>query len=365
MKKLVSYPSHIFISPDLLNKPDIWLFNNSKNFSNIVIITDSNTKKLYAKKLFNILKKQGYKVILLDFPAGEKSKNYIIKQNLEEKMLKHSCDRSTLCLALGGGVVGDLAGFIAATYMRGIKYIHIPTTLLAMVDSSIGGKTGINLAQGKNLIGAFWQPKAIVMDLDCLKTLDYKQSKNGIMEILKIFLVCDKKYFLFFLKNKEKIVNMDKEIIQKLILRAVKLKCNIIKKDEKENNIRKILNFGHTIGHALESASNYDILHGEAVGLGMLVEAKISEDLGLLNNKDFDIIKNILLYFGISGEKLRKYDINNDIIIKKLIKKTKLDKKALNKQVNYILLTHIGQATQCIVQDSIVKQAIRSSIGAR
>lgn len=365
MKKLASCSSPIFISPDLLNKPDIWLFNN--NFINIsrpiVIIADNNTKKLYGKNLFNILKKQGYKVILLDFPAGEKSKNYVIKQNLEEKMLNHSCDRSTVCIALGGGVVGDLAGFIAATYMRGIDYIHIPTTLLAMVDSSLGGKTGINLAQGKNLIGAFWQPKAVVMDINCLETLDFKQIINGMMEILKIFLIGDKKSFYYFLKNIKKIINRDSEIIQKLILRAVKLKCNIVKKDEKENNIRKILNFGHTIGHAIEAASDYRIAHGEAVGLGMLVEAKISESLGLLNTVDFESIKNILLYFGISNEneKLIKYNIKSDIIIKK----TKLDKKIVNKHVNYILLIGLGRATQRIVQDSVVKQAIRSSICAR
>jgi len=198
----VNYP--IFIESGLLQYPSAWL-PGDLNFSAIVIITDHTVKKLYGGDLANRLIKQGYKVLLLSFPPGEKSKSNVVKQKLEKKMFMNHCDRNTLCLALGGGVVGDLAGFVAATYMRGIAYAQIPTSLLAIVDSSIGGKTGIDTDDGKNLVGAFWQPKAVVIDLSCLKTLSHRHLVNGLVEIIKMFLTSDKQDFIFFQKNIKKI----------------------------------------------------------------------------------------------------------------------------------------------------------------
>lgn len=334
-----TYP--IFIEPGLLLEPDRWLPKNL-NISTIVIITDHIVKKYYGSLLKNKLKAEGYSVLLLSFSAGEKHKNNKTKIWIEKKMLKHFCDRNTLCLALGGGVAGDLAGFVAATYMRGIAYIQIPTTLLAMVDSSVGGKTGINTAQGKNLIGAFWQPKAVVIDPKFLKTLPKKQIINGLFEIIKIFLIFDSNSFYDLEKNKEKILTFNKDnnkniLLENLIYKAIELKKNIILLDEKENHTRKLLNFGHTIGHALEKLSNYTLLHGEAIALGMLVEAKIAELLKLLSTEEYVRIQAILLYFGINPKALKKFSIQ------KIIQATYLDKKNQNGLVCYVLLKNIGE----------------------
>lgn len=365
----------ILIESGLLRYPSTWLprslpplrgevprrsGSGEDIFSTIVIITDHTVKKLYGNDLADCLIKQGHEVLLLSFRPGEQSKNSLTKQKLEKKMFKNHCDRNTLCLALGGGVVGDLAGFIAATYMRGISYIQIPTTLLAMVDSSIGGKTGIDTDYGKNLIGAFWQPQAVVADLNCLKTLPYKHLINGLVEILKVFLIYDKNSFLYFKRNIKKIKISDELVLNNLIFRAVKIKTKIVKQDEQDHHLRKILNFGHTIGHALEKISGYKILHGEAVGLGMLVESRISNVLGILGDEDNKIIENILFELGISNKKLKKINVD------KVIQATKLDKKIKQGQVHYVLLKEIGQVYKCdrevthSVPDKTVKELFSS-----
>lgn len=345
--KKVDYP--VFLDVGLLKKPLVWLPKQSI-FSTIVVITDNRVEKLYAKRLVHALKKEGYPVLLLAFPAGESSKNYQTKQYLEERMLDNHCDRHTLCLALGGGVVGDLVGFIAATYMRGIAYIQIPTTLLAMVDSSIGGKVGINMPQGKNLIGAFWPPKAVVIDLDCLKSLTQKKINCGMVEILKTFLVFDKKSVVYFAHHQNN--------FKELITRAVNIKIEIVSQDEKEHNQRHILNFGHTIGHAIEKITDYKVLHGEAVGMGIYVESKISTLLGILTDKEYQMIQTLLIALGINLSKLKK--LNPD----KLVQATQVDKKISKGRVNYVLLKRIGEVYQkdrCVVQaveDRVVKRAL-------
>lgn len=326
-----SYP--IKIQSGLL-KNISWL---PKNTQSVVIITDHWVKKEYGLALECALKKKAIKVLLLSFPAGEKSKNSKTKSALEEKMLAQGFDRDTLILALGGGVVGDLAGFIAATYMRGISYIQIPTTLLAMLDSSVGGKTAIDTPQGKNLIGAFWQPKAVISDIQCLKTLPKKQLINGLIEALKIFLTSDINSLNFLKKNLDSFLKLDEKIIINLVSRAVKLKAQVIERDEKEHHERAILNFGHTIGHALEQMSDYNLLHGYAVAYGILVEAKISELMGLLNPENYLLIKSILARLGITAHNLKKQDA------KKMLKITKSDKKTKAGFVNYVLLEEVGK----------------------
>jgi 3-dehydroquinate synthase len=365
----LSYP--IFIGTDLL--PKIVEFM-PKNISTVVIITDDIVRNLYALQLEMHLKMAGYTTLLLSFTAGEQSKNIVTKCQLEEKMLAAGCDRQSLILALGGGVVGDLAGFIAATYMRGISYMQLPTTLLAILDSSVGGKTGIDTPYGKNLIGAFWQPIAVLADLTCLQTLPRKQLINGLIEAIKIFLVADVQSLMFLQDNLEIIDSLfktslledtpssledtpssledrpssrgssagsmdpahkarddveeetpsfledtpsslenipssrgssagsmdpahkardDVEVVTKIVHMAVSLKANIVQQDPREHHKRSMLNFGHTIGHALEHASSYQLLHGYAVALGILVEAKIAQLLGKLSEADFLFIKNL------------------------------------------------------------------------
>jgi len=326
VKTPIRYP--VIIGADLFDV-DSWLPKGK--FSRFVIITDHHVKKLFALRLHNTLKKAGHNSILLFFQAGEKNKNNITKQTIENGMLHNACDRNTLVLALGGGVVGDLSGFVAATYLRGIAYIQIPTTLLAMIDSSVGGKTAINTPYGKNLIGAIHQPIAVIADTKLLKTLPEKHKINGLIEAIKIFLTHDKKSFYFLATHHER-------EIDNIIARAVKIKASVVMRDEKEQGERALLNFGHTIGHALEKLSNYKLLHGYAVAYGILIESTLSHQMGLLSLKQLIIIKKLLSRFGIHTKNLRKYDIN------KIIQATKNDKKVQGKNVRYVLLKEIGKA---------------------
>jgi 3-dehydroquinate synthase len=345
------------MEPHLLGDPERWLPAGSLE-KRLVIITDKNVEKYYGNHLLNQL--INYKPLLLSFPPGEKSKNYRTKQTLEEEMLRHHCGKDTLILALGGGVVGDMAGFIAATYMRGISYIQIPTTLLAIVDSSIGGKTGINTKQGKNLIGTFWHPTAVVIDMNCLLTLPQAHLINGLVEVFKIFITSDKDSFNEARHGIHKIMNRDFSTLENIIQRALKIKIDIITQDEKDNNLRMILNFGHTIGHALEKIMNYTLLHGYAVALGILVEAKIAELAGWLSAEDYQSIQSVFLNLGIAGSQLKKININT------MMSAIKIDKKNKSGQARYVLLNGIGQtyrdngAFVHAVSDDMVKKALAS-----
>lgn len=346
----------IWIHSGLLQEPRRWLGKNVCA-DHIAVITDSNVKKLYGDALVHHLKKEGYPAFLLSFRAGEKSKNDHTKQRLEEQLAKKGCSRNTLCLALGGGVVGDIAGFVAATYMRGIPFIQIPTSLLAMVDSSVGGKTAIDTAYGKNMIGAFWQPLAVVSDISCLRSLSKKHRINGLIEAIKIFLTNDSRSFFYTKKKIDSCLENDEKTLKTVITSAVKIKAGIIQKDEKEFGMRMICNFGHTIGHALEKVSDYSMLHGYAVAYGILFESKISQLLGILDEKDYRIIQSLFEKFDIFGKDLRKYDI------KKIIKATKRDKKSKAGKTRYILLKKIGRIYRTKdnyahpVPDEIIKKA--------
>ncbi len=347
----------VSIEPGQLDDDSIKWFPT--NYRNIVIVTDNTVSRYYGESLVRQLKKKEYTVLLLTFPAGEKSKNSKIKQKLEESILSHAYGRNdTLILALGGGVAGDLAGFIAATYMRGIPYIQIPTTLLAMVDSSVGGKVAVNTPQGKNLIGAFWQPIAVIADTNTLKTLDKKHIVAGLIEAMKMFSTNDANSFNFLIENLPKILDLDDKLMSELIYRAIKIKAYVVNKDEKETGMRMVLNFGHTIAHALEKLTNYKMLHGYAVGYGILVEAKISQLMGILSEQDYALIQSSLASLGIYAKALRKYNID------KIIELTYTDKKTKAGLVRYVLLEKIGRVHTSYnnyvhpVSEPIVKEAI-------
>jgi 3-dehydroquinate synthase len=349
----ITYPIHI--ASDLLAHPDLWLPETCRQ-KRMVIITDSVVKKEYGETLLETLKI--YQPLLFSFPSGETSKNHQTKCALEEQMLQAGCGRDTVILALGGGVVGDLAGFIAATYMRGIPYIQIPTTLLAMVDSSVGGKTAIDSVHGKNLIGAFWHPLAVVADLNCLKTLPKTQLVNGLIEALKVFMTSDLTHFDYAKANSEAILQGDLLVLEPIIRAAVKIKMDVVSADEKEKGLRMVLNFGHTIGHALEQITQYGLLHGYAVALGILVEAKIAELLGLLPSEEYQKIKVLFLGLKISGKSLESMDL------RAILQATRTDKKAKVGKVRYVLLKALGEVlvkNECYVQgvqDEIVTKAL-------
>lgn len=348
---------NIFLGSGLINDYTKWL-PSKDNCSTIVIITDKIVENLHAKQFSKNLEKAGYKTLLLVVEPGEDSKSFAVKEKLELEMLKHKCDRKTILIAFGGGVIGDLTGFLAATYMRGIRFIQVPTTLLSAIDSSVGGKTGINTLYGKNLIGAIWQPIVVVTDLELLKTLPQMHLVNGLVEAIKIFLTNDIKSFNYLVRNLNKILKRDEKVLQSIIKRSVKLKAHIVKLDEREENLRMILNFGHTVGHAIEKSSNYEILHGLCVALGIIVEARVAVLLKHLSVDDFTVIVNLLRLIGITQDMLAKFDI--DEIINNML----IDKKNKNGSIYMILLNSIGSVytekdrVAIKVDISIIKNAI-------
>lgn len=349
------YP--ITISTNLLHNWSQWLEPYAPN-KKIVIISDNTVTDLYGNEFCQQLNSSGYHAIILSFAAGEKSKSITTKLELEEKMFEFGVDRHTLCIALGGGVVGDLAGFTAATYMRGINFIQIPTTLLAMIDSSVGGKTAVNTSYGKNIIGAFWQPQAVIMDTTLLQTLPREQIINGLFEAIKIFLTCDYEAVVFCRDNLDALIALNESALARVLQRAVALKAEVVEIDEQELNLRMILNFGHTVGHALEKLSHYQLLHGYGVGIGMLVEAKVANLLGLLSDQDYTLLSDILAQMSITPQMLNGYKVSD------IINAMRGDKKNINQQIKLVLTTGIGQVKNInnqvafAVDETIIIQAL-------
>jgi len=306
------------------------LIKSVKLLKNGIIITDKNVKKIYGKYF------RKNKILAID--PGENSKKLKIIEQLAEQLIKLKANRQTILVALGGGVVGDITGFLAAIYMRGINFIQIPTTLLSMVDASIGGKTGVNLKSGKNLIGSFYQPQAVYIDPQVLQTLPEKEFQNGIAEVIKHGVI-DGKLFFWLEKNKEKIKNKDPKILEQLIYKNVLIKKKIIAQDEKEKNIRAILNLGHTFGHAMETLSNYKISHGQAVAIGLAVASQREEK-----------IINLLSYFGLTTRIPKKMDV------KKIVEIMRADKKNQSNKITVVIPEKIGKVK--IVKNYPIKKII-------
>jgi 3-dehydroquinate synthase len=268
----------------------------------VFLITDSNVRRILGAKVHRSFVLAGIDIVLVEIPPGEMSKSQKILSSIQNQLLLHGINRRSLILALGGGVVGDIAGFAAATVLRGVRYVHVPTSLLAQVDSSIGGKVGINHRIGKNLIGAFHQPTGIFTDPALLHTLPVAEFRNGLAEVVKIAFACDPAFFQWLEKNTAKIRKANRTILKRLVKRSASLKLSIVQRDERDEGIRKILNFGHSIGHALEVASGYTISHGSAVAMGMVVEAGIAVEMGLLKKSDFSRLVRLLGLFGLPTE---------------------------------------------------------------
>lgn len=318
------------------------------------IVTDSNVRKLYGWHLESLLKKQGLDGILIEFPAGEKSKSAQTALAIGQKLAQENLDRQTTLIALGGGVVGDLAGYVASFYMRGLKFIQIPTTLLAQVDSSIGGKVGVNIPEGKNMFGYFHQPKVVITDIDTLKTLPEKELRNGLAEVIKYGVIQD----VQLLEDIEQNFPLkDEEFLRRIIEKSCKIKVSIVEQDEKEENYRQILNYGHTIGHAIETAENYEISHGEAVAIGMAYEGKIALKLGLFSRDDLDRQNKVLQKVGLP--------IKMKLNPARLMEIMRLDKKAKNNKVKMVLPMRIGKVKQegLTVSSPVDERIIRECLG--
>lgn len=294
------------------------------------IVSDTNVGTLYGEEMRAALSAAGFTASLTLIPAGETNKNLNTVANLYNEFFDNGIGRKDLIIALGGGVVGDITGFAAATYMRGVPFVQIPTTLLAMTDSSIGGKTGVDLLFGKNLAGAFYQPLAILTDPSFLKTLPDEFMKDGMAEVIKYGLIKDKAIFDTVIQRKSK------ERLNELISRSIEIKSEIVEKDEKESGLRMILNYGHTLGHAIEKESNYSLPHGSAVAIGMVLAAKFGIALGITPKGTDQIIINSLEIEGLPTD--------TDIDTSRLIASVSGDKKREGKEINFVILKDIGIA---------------------
>jgi 3-dehydroquinate synthase len=332
-KAMSSY--EICIGNEILDRTALLIAKNHKAGHHIVI-TDSNVSKLHGLKLLAALKDVGLNVNMIEFPAGEAAKNISTLLEIAGQMMELGADRNSLLIALGGGVVGDLAGFIASIFMRSIPYVQIPTTLLAQVDSSIGGKTAIDLPQGKNLLGTFYQPRAVFTDLSYLTTLPEKEFNNGLAEIIKCGIIDDEKMFRLLEDNMEALKGKDPVLLLKLIEWSCRIKKSIVEIDEKEQGLRRILNYGHTLGHALEAQSDFTISHGEGVALGMIAAARISENSGYLESAGRERIEKLIRKAGLPCR------IPERISKEGIISRLKMDKKKEGDIIHFVLLKKIG-----------------------
>jgi 3-dehydroquinate synthase len=311
------------------------------NFGKIAIVTDHIVEDLYAKRLYKNLKKNQIKAEIFSFPAGEASKNMDTVISLARALIQKNFDRKDIIIALGGGVVGDVAGFLASIYLRGIPYIQIPTTLLAQVDSSVGGKTGVDLPEGKNLIGTFYQPAKVYIDPLVLKSLPIEEIKNGLAEVIKYGCILKRRLFSFLSKKGKELYNLNSQDLEYIIFESTSAKAYVVSKDEKEKDLRRILNFGHTIGHAIETELNYSIPHGLAVAVGMVIEAKISEILGIAEESVSESLIKLLKSLDMPYEFSH---LSSNLDPSKLIFHFSKDKKVWKGKLTMVLLKKIGKA---------------------
>ena len=331
------YP--IFIGNNILNKLNNFLKESSINFNQCLIIADKNVPKNLIGKVLNSLSKK--KTFLYYFFSSEKNKNQKSIDNILSILLSKNFNRNDCIVSIGGGITGDISGFAASIFKRGLKFINIPTTLLSQVDSSIGGKTGINSKYGKNLIGAFYQPSLVISDIIFLKSLPKREVICGYGEILKHAIIADKKFFSFLDTNGSQILNLESPFIEKAIFRSCSIKKKVVETDEKEMGVRKILNFGHTFAHAYEATLRYSkkLNHGEAVILGIKTASKFSLLNNILNIDEFNLIKNHLDKLNLP-KNINKFFSTKDL--NKILSFMKKDKKNNTNKINLVLLKKIG-----------------------
>jgi 3-dehydroquinate synthase len=315
------------------------------------IIADENICKIYGAKIKNQIKKGARKVELISFPAGEKSKNWEKVGELARKMIQLGFDRKCCIIALGGGVTGDLAGLVASVFLRGVALIQIPTSLLAMVDSSIGGKTGVDVLEGKNLMGTFYQPRKVITNISFLDTLPESEFLNGLAEVVKHSVIWDRSHFLNIAGNARQILKRDPIILKKIITKTIQIKAEIVMKDEQEARLRRILNFGHTFGHAIEAQSKYKLLHGQAVAMGMHFACRLAEEFGF---SETEKIIRLLKQFKLPVCPDKNYDHG------RLLKKMYNDKKSVRGKIYFVLPKKIGEVFFAEVDECNLREHLRS-----
>ena len=323
--------------------------------SKVAVISNETILPLYEEQLVRSLRECGIEPVVVSIPDGEEYKDSKWVTHLHGELLKARLDRNSVLIALGGGVIGDITGFVASTYMRGIRFVQVPTTLLAQVDSSVGGKTGVNHPLGKNMIGTFYQPSLVVIDIDTLKTLPQREFCAGMAEVIKYGIIIDKHFFDFLDRNKDDIITHGDSIIH-IIKRSCEIKADVVSKDEREAGLRAILNFGHTIGHAVETVTEYKrYLHGEGVAIGMVAAAELAVRAGLLDEKHVKPIRDMNEMYGLP------VDVPADLDADDIISVMEIDKKATSGRLNFILPESIGSVK--IVED-VDREMIKEVLGS-
>jgi 3-dehydroquinate synthase len=345
---LRSYP--IYIGTGVLAICPAWL-KKIRGGLRLYLVTNPTVFELYGYSLKENLQTADFEVTVLTVPEGEQYKSLDNAARLYNELSQSQAGRNTPMLALGGGVIGDLAGFVASTYMRGIPLIHLPTTLVAQVDSAIGGKTAVNNGKFKNQVGTFYQPRAVFSDTYTLKSLASKDIANGLAEIIKCAVIRDPALFSFLEKNMDRIKMGDGGALERVIVRTASIKADIVSRDEQDLGLRNMLNFGHTVGHALEAVSGFQMNHGEAVALGMLAAARISQRLKLFSVSDFDRLVQLISQAGLPIS-MPEFDINE------VIEAIKHDKKVTNGKLRFILPLRIG----CVVISEKVELAMIAEV---
>jgi len=332
----------------------------ANSFEKIIIITDPLVNELWGGMLRSSLRSEGFAFEVLEVPRGERYKNLGMAFKLYNKLLQLEAHRDCCVIAFGGGVIGDLAGFVAATYMRGMYLVHVPTTLLAQVDSSIGGKTSVNHPKGKNLIGVFYQPLLVHADVETLTTLPQKEISTGLAEVIKYGVIEDADFFKFLEVNSHQLntkafedrdtLKAALKVWETIITESCKIKSRIVEQDEKEKGVRMILNFGHTIGHAIETVTKYDVYnHGEAVAIGMVAAAMISREMQMMDDATVKSIKVLL-------EKLKLPTSVDGLSAKKIVNSLKVDKKIREGKIKFVLPKRIGKVE---IRDDVPIQTVK------
>jgi len=341
----------VLIGNGLLERTGVTL-GNLLGSKRAFVVTVPPVRKLWGKVLVQSLTAAGIETMLLEMPDGERAKRLATLEKLAEKLVQQGADRSATLLAFGGGVVGDITGFLASIYMRGVDVIQIPTTVVAQVDAAIGGKTGVNLLSGKNLLGTFHQPKAVLVDPAVLKTLPAREYRAGLYEALKCGIIGDAGLFRLFEERHKEILARDPTIVEQVIADSLRLKASVVSADERESGLRRVLNLGHTVGHALEADTGYSLLlHGEAVAWGLIAATHIALSTGKLDSVTAGRIMNAVLGLG----ELPRVDVKTANIMKRL----KYDKKTRQGVVHFILPREIGKVE---ITSDVAEAAVRGAV---
>lgn len=346
--QLADHRYDITVEPGVLSRVGMFMPRGSK----AVVITDSAVAKHHLPAVELSLRSAGFHPIIVTIPPGEDQKNLDTVRFCYDKLLEMRIERSTPVIALGGGVVGDLSGFVAATVLRGVPFFQVPTTLLAMVDASVGGKTGVNHAAGKNLIGAFHQPQAVIIDPAVLQTLPPREFRSGLAECIKHEVIRDAVGFVELESSIDRAVALDLAYLTKLIAHNVTIKAGVVEEDPFEKNVRAHLNFGHTFGHAIEKVTNYALLHGECVAIGMVMAARLAASLNMISPADCGRIEALIARANLP---VNVPDVSSDDLIDAM----RSDKKVASARIRFVLPTAIGNV---VLRDDVDESLIRAAI---